>query len=378
MRVGFDVRPFLKEETGVGIYFKNLLFALAKIDVENEYFLFSSSWKDRFDAKKIPPFTRRRFKDLFYPVKAVNFLWNRLGWPSMDLFFNTSLDLVHSPTPLVLPSRGKKIVTVYDLCFLEYPHLSDDESRHVFSSRIEESLHRADGIITISHFSQEQILKRFSINKEKIHVTYLGIDHDFWRGITPEETVRIKSSLNLPSSYLLFVGAQEPRKNIGKLIDALKLVHRQYKKIPLVLAGREGKDSALILDKIIACDLKEWVYQTGYLNDSELRGVYRRASAFVFPSVCEGFGLPLLEAMVSGIPVVSSQSAALPEICEDAALFFDPEHPEDMAERVIHVLKDETLRRNLVLRGKKRVADFSWESTAKNTLSIYRSLVDGP
>jgi glycosyltransferase involved in cell wall biosynthesis len=378
MRVGFDVRPFLKEETGVGIYFKNLLFTLAKIDRENEYFLFSSSWKDRFDAAKIPPFAHARFKDFRYPVKAINFLWNKLGWPSIDLFFKASLDLTHSPTPLVLPSSGKKIVTVYDLCFLDYPHLSDDESRHVFSSRIEQSLHRADGIITISHFSQEQILKRFSINKGKIHVTPLGIDCDFWRDITEDETARIKSRFNLPPSYLLFVGAQEPRKNIGKLIEALKIVHSRYKKIPLVLAGRKGKDSAVVMDRINAFDLKQWVYTTGYLNDLELRSVYRLATAFVFPSVCEGFGLPLLEAMASGIPVVASQAPALPEICQDAALFFDPEHPEELAESIIRVLKDEFLRKDLVQRGDQRVEDFSWELTAEKTLSIYRSLVEVP
>jgi glycosyltransferase involved in cell wall biosynthesis len=376
MRVGFDVRPFLKEETGVGVYFKNLLFSLAKIDRDSEYYLFSSSWKDRFDARKVPPFVRKSFKDFRYPVKMVNFLWSKLSWPSMDLFFKTKLDLVHSPTPLVLPSHGKKIVTVYDLCFLEYPHLSDDESRHVFSSRIEQSLHRADGIITISHFSQEQILKRFSIDKGKIHVIHLGIDHNFWSSVTLEETERIKSKLNLPSSYLLFVGAQEPRKNIGRLIEALKIVHSKYREIPLVLVGGQGKDSAFVKDRIKTCDLKQGVCMTGYLNDLELRSVYRMATAFIFPSLCEGFGLPLLEAMASGIPAVASHAPALPEICQDAALFFDPEQPEDMAEVIMRVLKDADLREDLIKKGEKRVLDFSWESTAKKTLSIYRSLVD--
>jgi glycosyltransferase involved in cell wall biosynthesis len=375
MRVGFDVRPFLKEETGVGVYFKNLLFALAKIDRENDYFLFSSSWKDRFDLKKIPPFAHKHFKDCRYPVKIVNFLWNNIGWPSMDLFFKTSMDLSHSPTPLVLPSRGKKVVTVYDLCFLEHPHLSDDESRRVFSSKIEQSLHRADGIITISHFSKEQILKRFPIDKGKIQVTHLGIDHNFWRDITEGEIERIKLCLNLPSSYLLFVGAQEPRKNIGKLIEALKIAHSQYRKIPLVLAGKEGRDSAFLKEKIKTLDLEQWVYQTGYLNEFDLRSVYRLAAAFVFPSLCEGFGLPVLEAMVSGVPVIASQTPALLEICQDAALFFDPDSPEDMAESIIRVLKDETFREDLVRKGEQRVEAFSWESTARKTLSIYRSLV---
>lgn len=378
MRVGFDVRPFLKEETGVGIYFKNLLFALSKIDSENEYYLFSSSWKDRFDPKKIPPFTHKHFKDFRYPVRMINFLWNKLGWPSMDLFVKTSLDLTHSPTPLVLPSRGKKVVTVYDLCFLDYPHLSDDESRHVFSSRIEQSLNHADSIVTISHFSQEQVLRRFSVDKDKVHVTYLGIDHDFWRDVAQEETERVKSKFNLPPSYLLFVGAQEPRKNIGNLIETLKIVHTQYGRIPLILVGGEGKDSLNVWDKISEHDLKQWVQMTGYLTDVELRSVYRLATAFIFPSLCEGFGLPLLEAMCSQTPVLASRTSALPEICSDAAIFFDPEQPEDMAEAILSVLKDTDLREDLVKRGEQRVLDFSWKSTAEQTLSIYRSLVGAP
>jgi len=378
MRVGFDVRPFLKEETGVGIYFKKLLFALSKIDRENEYYLFSSSWKDRFDPNKVPPFTHKCFRDFRFPVRMVNFLWNKLGWPPLDRFFKTPLDLAHSPTPLILPSRGKKIVTVYDLCFLEYPHLSDDESRHVFSPRIEQSLHRADGIITISHFSREQILKRFSLEEDKIHVTHLGVDQNFWREVNQEETGRIRSKFNLPSSYLLFVGAQEPRKNIGNLIEALKIVHSKYIRIPLVLAGCEGKDSANVLARIKKYDLKQWVFMTGYLNDFELRSIYRLATAFIFPSLCEGFGLPLLEAMASGIPIIASHAAALPEVCQDAALFVDPEQPESMAEVIIRVFKNADLREDLVKRGENRVSDFSWESTAEMTLSIYNSLVGVP
>jgi len=375
MRVGFDVRPFLKEETGVGTYFKNLLIALARIDQENEYCLFSSSWKDRFDPQSIPSFTRSHFRDFRYPVRMINFLWNKLGWPTLDMFFRTKLDLVHSPTPLILPSRGKKIVTVYDLCFLEYPLLSDDESRRVFSSGIERSLKKADAIITISRFSAEQILKRFSFVRDKVHVTHLGIDQKFWCDVSEKEMARIQSKLNLPESFLLFVGAQEPRKNIGHLIEALRIVHDRYRKISLLLVGKEGKDSGSISDRIHSCDLEQWVRKTGYLDDLELRSVYRLASAFVFPSLCEGFGLPSLEAMACETPVLASNVAAIPEICQSAALFFDPKRPEDMAEKILSALKDQDLREDLVQRGKKRVLDFSWDSTALQTLSIYRSLV---
>ncbi|NOR13165.1 MAG: glycosyltransferase, partial [Candidatus Aminicenantes bacterium] len=187
-----------------------------------------------------------------------------------------------------------------------------------------------------------------------------------------------KSKFNLPPSYLLFVGAQEPRKNIGNLIETLKIVHTQYGRIPLILVGGEGKDSSNVWDKISEHDLKQWVQMTGYVTDVELRSVYRLATAFIFPSLCEGFGLPLLEAMCSQTPVLASRTSALPEICSDAAIFFDPDQPEDMAEAILSVLKDTDLREDLVKKGEQRVLDFSWKSTAEQTLSIYRSLVGAP
>jgi glycosyltransferase involved in cell wall biosynthesis len=158
----------------------------------------------------------------------------------------------------------------------------------------------------------------------------------------------------------------------------LKVVHSKYRSIPIVLAGREGKDSASLLSRIKKHDLDRWVFKTGYLNDSELREIYRSATVFVFPSFCEGFGLPLLEAMASGTPIVASRTAALPEVCQDAALFIDPEQPESMAEVIIRVLKDTDLREELIRKGKRRILDFSWESTAKQTLSIYRSMLEAP
>jgi glycosyltransferase involved in cell wall biosynthesis len=158
----------------------------------------------------------------------------------------------------------------------------------------------------------------------------------------------------------------------------LKIVHSRYKKVPLVLAGGDGKDSAKVLDRIKKHNLKHWVLRTGYLKNYELRNIYRLATAFVFPSLCEGFGLPLLEAMASGIPIVASHAPALPEVCQDAALFVDPEQPEDLAEAIVRVLKNVDLREDLVKRGGKRVLDFSWKSTAEQTLSIYKSLVGVP
>ncbi|MFC2163457.1 glycosyltransferase family 4 protein [Acidobacteriota bacterium] len=374
MRIGFDVRPFLKEETGVGIYFKNLLFALSRLDKDNHYYLFSSSWKDRFSQNKIPQFERLNFRDFKFPVRLINHLWYRLGWPSLDKFFKTELDLTHSPTPLPLPTKGKKIVTVYDLFFLDFPELGNREARRHFSHKMGDSLKKADGIVTISQFTKDQVLQRFTLDAAKVHVVHLGVSHDSWTSVTQDEIETVRKRYNLPPSFILFVGAFEPRKNLIRLLEAVKTVHDTREKIPLVLVGRAGQDSTRLVTKIEELNLQEHVVFLGYMEERDLRCVYRLATLFVFPSLREGFGLPLLEAMVSHTPIAASMAPALPEILQNAALFFDPNDPEDIAEKITRLLNDEELQEALIAKGRQRVLDFSWDKTAEKTLAIYRAV----
>lgn len=377
MRIGFDLRPFLREETGVGVYFKNLLFELARIDTDDEYILFSASWKDRFPAAKLPPFKNRRFRDLRWPVKGVNFAWYRLGRPRLDTIFGTRLDLTHSPTPLILPTAGKKIVTVCDLFFMDFPGRADKEARRYFLKRTESSLRRADGIVTISEFTKKALIDRFGIGDERIKVTYLGLNDIFKEpaGAGAVDTARRK--FDLPEGFLLFVGASEPRKNLPRLIDALAVVHARFGKIPLVVVGRAGADQATLLDRIRSRGLERWIRLLGYLPDPDIRDLYHAASALVFPSYCEGFGLPLLEAMACGLPVAASGVSALPEIGGEAAVYFDPENAEDMAAKIILILGDDRLRASLQAKGRERAKAFTWQKTARETLSFYRQILRG-
>jgi len=376
MRIGYDVRPFLREETGVGVYFKNLLFALAGMDRTNEYYLFSSSMKDRFIPAKIPRFEKGRFRDFRYPVKAVDFLWHRLGWPPLDFFFHVRLDLAHSPTPLVLPARGKKIVTVYDLFFLDFPRISDRMARKDFARGIRDSLGRCDGVLTISRFTEEQLRERFGLEAEKVRIIPPGVHRDFWRPADALSAERTRQRHGLPRDFLLFVGALEPRKNLPRLLQALKVVHQSFARVSLVLAGREGRDAGVVRARTRELGLETWVKITGYLEADELRDLYHSASAFVFPSLGEGFGIPLLEAMASGVPVVSSRAPALPETAGEAAEYFDPLDGEDMARAIVRVLDDGDLRERLVSSGLRRVKGFTWERAAAQALDFYRSVTN--
>ncbi|MCJ7563970.1 MAG: glycosyltransferase family 4 protein [Candidatus Aminicenantes bacterium] len=374
MRIGFDLRPFLREETGVGVYFKNLLFALARLDTDNEYYLFSASWKDRFLADKIPPFKKMRFRDRRWPVKAVNFFWYEFRRPTLDFIFRTRLDLTHSPTPLILPTRGRTIVTIHDLFFMDFPERADDEARKFFVRKIGDSLQKADGIITVSEFTKRALLRRFVLDERKVTVTHHGLIDSCRAASDPDMVASFRKAHGLPDTFILFVGASEPRKNLPRLIDALAIIHQRYEKIPLVLAGRPGADHAALLNRIKARGLEPWVKIMGYVPGPDVRNLYSAAAALVFPSSCEGFGLPLLEAMACGLPVAASGVSALPEIGGDAAVYFDPESPEDMAAKIMLLLEDAGLRESLKAKGRERAKIFTWEKTAEETLDFYRAI----
>ncbi len=374
MRIGYDLRPFLKEETGVGVYFRNLLFELAKIDTENEYFLFSSSWKDRFPQDRIPPFGRRRFRDLRLPVKAVDFLWYKLGWPPLERFFGTRLDLTHSPAPVFLPTRGKRIITVNDLFFLDFPDQADRGARRHFAGRVAGAIKAADGIVTISEFSRRSILDRFPVDEKKIKVIPLGVDSDWKSEPAEADLARVRAELAPLGPFLLFVGALEPRKNLGRLVEALRILHDRDRKVPLLIVGRPGGDSVRVRDTIERLGLGPMVKLPGYLDANSVRCLYRLAAALVFPSLAEGFGLPVLEAMAGGLPVAASGTSAIPEVAGDAALLFDPASPEDIAEKVGQLLDDSQVRRGLAEKGRRRAALFDWKKTAAQTLEFYYAL----
>jgi len=374
MRIGFDLRPFLRKETGVGVYFRNLLFELAKIDAENEYFLFSSSWKDRFPTDRVPPFRRKKFRDLRLPVRAVDFLWYKMTWPPLDCFFRTRLDLTHSPSPVFLPTRGKKIITVTDLFFLDSPDRADKAARRNFGSRVGKAVEQADGIITISRFSRQAVLDRFRVDEKKIRVIPLGVDSAWGRVPEASEMERVRRELALPGEFLLFVGALEPRKNLVRLVEALKLLHERGRRVPLLIVGRAGGDSGRVKEAIERQGLTAWVRLAGYLDEETVRSLHHLATLLVFPSLVEGFGLPVLEAMAAGLPVATSGTSALPEIADEAALFFDPQDPEDIAAQIGRLLDDQGLRRSLAEKGRQRAGLFGWSTTAAKTLEFYHAL----
>lgn len=374
MKIALDVRPFLKKESGVGIYLKNLIWSLSNIDNENSYYLFSSSLKDRFKKEKIPSSSNFHLFDFPFPVFLLNFFWNRLNFPTIDSFFFRKMDIVHSPYPLLIPTSGKCIITVHDLFFFKNPEKTVREMKRDYPEKIAESIEKADGIICPSQFTKSEILKLFNCKEEKIRVIPHGIDEIFKKEPEKFQVENVKVKYSLPSNFILFVGNIEPRKNLETLIDAFIILRKKIPEIKLVFVGEKILGFEKIRNKIEKSGLEESIIFTGYVENYELSVIYRLSSVFVLPSLEEGFGLPILEAMASSVPVVASKSSSISEVAGDCALYFSPASSSELAEKIEAILENERLRMELKEKGRERVEAFSWNKCAEMTLEFYREI----
>ncbi len=366
MKIGLDIRPFLSGETGVGVYFKNLLHAMAELNSDDDFFLFSSSFKERFPEKSLPRFRNRKFIDLRIPVSVLNFFWFRLKFPPMGLFFRKKLDLTHSPNPLITPGGKKKIITIYDLSFIDTPAFAMKEAVKYFSPFLKRSVSEADGIITISEFTRSRIGSVFGKEAEdKTTVIYLGSDLGNIQEKKPEFTI--------PEKFFLFCGTIEPRKNLATLIRGYALAKDNIKDSKLILAGGRGKQAEEIKRLISILKLDSDVILTGYLTREELKYLYKNSTALVFPSHYEGFGLPVLEAASCGIPSLVSDIEVFHEVFLDYPLYFDQDDPQNLADSLIRISSDNELtekkRGEAALLSRK----FSWRIAAEKTLKLYKN-----
>jgi glycosyltransferase involved in cell wall biosynthesis len=370
LTIGIDFRPALSRATGVGRYVEGLVSGLQRIDRDNTYVLFASSLKERLPSASRPP--NFLVTDRHIPVRILNALWHRVGAPSLDLLTGRLFDVVHSPTPLLLPSRhARSIVTIHDLFFLEQPDATEREIRRDYARLVRSHAKRADAVITVSETTAADVESRLSIPRERIHVVHHGVDDRFKdRGPSGTNANEDASA----TKYLLAVATLEPRKNLPTLLEAISLLIRRGWGGRLKIAGGNGVDTERVHRTIERLGLSDVVERLGYVGAAELPALYRRARALVMPSLWEGFGMPLLEAMASGVPIVASDIPVHREIAVDAAAYAPVDHPEALADAIERVWGDEKLRSCLVKAGLSRVSAFSWEDSARKTLAVYRGV----
>jgi len=273
----------------------------------------------------------------------------------------------HYNIPLLY--SGKLLVTVHDVCHLAMPHLTGGLHKQIYAKGMISALsYKANAILCVSNFSKHEVLRMAGNNPLRVHSVYNGVSAQ-WFHIQKEQKPHKKP-------YLLFVGNVKPHKNLGRLLQAFQLV---FEKLPhdLLLVGK--KEGFLTGDHYVAAkaaELSDRVHFTGYVEDKALQQYFVHADALVFPSLYEGFGLPVLEAMACGCPVLASKAASFPEVCGDAALYCDPYSPEDIAEKISLLIADPSLREELRHKGRKRARQFSWEKCARETFAVIETVLD--
>ncbi len=348
----------VERRVGVSVYALNLLkYFKKKANRETQFRVYL-----RYPPKDLPEETAY-FK---YEVVPGRFLWSQIFLP-IRLFRQKNIDVFFSPAHY-LPrfSPVPTVVTIHDLSYLYFP--GDFLKKDLFQLKnwTEYSLKQAKKIIAVSKTTKKDIVKSYQVKDEKIEVIYNGYEKNIKYQIP---NIKLEHT---DHPYILYVGTLQPRKNISGLINAFDKFKKLYPEFKLTIAGKKGWLYDKIFDQVTDLGLEGDVYFADFVTDNQLMFLYKNAFCFVMPSFYEGFGIPILEAMSFECPVIASFSSSLPEIGADAALYFDPNNPYDLVEKIKLLKDDPTLRSDLIAKGKKRIKEFSWDKCAKQTLEVIK------
>ncbi|MFI5305677.1 MAG: glycosyltransferase family 4 protein [Nitrospiria bacterium] len=362
MKIGIDISPIFYQRGGVGNYTLYLVENLLKIDSNHRFFLFSNqSSKESFS---------------FLGDSKVSFIQG-IGPYLRYKIWKEKIDVVHGPN-FKLPGKGTRgnLITVHDLALERFPLYGKKTFGSSYSSwKTKKRALTADHIITVSQNSLEDIVNLFGVSKDRVSAIYNGVDRSFFPDRNGEAFLKIKEKYRIKKDqYILFTGTVEPRKNVNTLLKAFSRSKVLREGFSLVLAGGKGWKNENIQSLIQNEGIENELSITGYVAKEELRVLYSFSSCFVFPSVYEGFGMPLLEAMACGAPVVCSNTSSLPEVAGDAAIMVDPFDYEGFSMAIEKIIKDKEFRMNLIRNGLKRVKSFTWEETARQTLQLYEKI----
>jgi glycosyltransferase involved in cell wall biosynthesis len=360
VRILLDYRPALRERTGVGEYVHELARALAASPSPDETLrLFSSSWKDRLAPDVVPG---ALVVDRSIPVSVLNYAWHRWQWPPAELLAGTDLDVAHSAHPLLMPARrAARVVTVHDLDFLDHPERTAREIQRDYPALAARHARAADRVVVVSAHTAGEVTSRLGVDPERISVC------------SPGGPAWARRDREPPAGYLLFLGTLEPRKNVGALVEAYgRLLARMPDAPRLVLAGRATPAVAPLLERLAAAPFAGRVELPGYITPADREGLYRGALAFVLPSHTEGFGIPALEAMTCGVPVIAAARGALPEVVGRAGRLVDPGDPAGLAEAMEAVISGDGLRDQMREAGWAQAARYRWSATADRVRDAWR------
>jgi glycosyltransferase involved in cell wall biosynthesis len=367
MRIALDVSPLARNWAGIGTYVAHLLTSLVRLAPDHEFLLYTP---DRLSKKDHDFFNARPHVRI---VRCPSFLMGlRARWDRVDIFHGLNFKLRGW-------GRYGDVVTIYDLSL---DRLSQP-SRKLFGQRwsflrTRRTALRASRVITISAHSAKDIVELYGVPRERIVIVSPAVGPEFYPVVDPAVQASIKARYGIRrEAFVLSGGGTEPRKNIASLIEAFDHATRLREKLNLVVVGGMERGAEAIREVIRRARLDEAIIFPGHVPLEDLRVLYSACSLFVLPSLYEGFGMPVLEAMACGAPVVSSNASSLPEVAGDAALLVDPRNPEAWAQAMTRVFEDANLRDDLRRRGALRIKAFSWEQSAREQLRVYQELAQG-
>jgi glycosyltransferase involved in cell wall biosynthesis len=367
--IGLDARKI--QDLGIGPYIRNLMRHLARLDTENRYVLIAHP-QDKEVFRDLPDNFRPSYESS--PVYSVRELF-ALSWQ----LWRSKLDLYHS-THYVLPAwvGSPVVVTIHDIVHLLYPEFLPSRLAFLYAQQmIRRSLSRADRLIGVNQHTRSDLVKHFDVDNRKVEVIYNGVEDVFRKKLSPEELERWRRDLGLERSYVLFVGNTAPkRKNLDTVIQAYARAREIANfDAPLVCIGERSGSEFKSRQRAANLGVGDHVRLLGKVAPEALPALYQGATLFLYPTLYEGFGMPVVEAMASGVAVITSNTSALKEIAEGYAHLVDPLDVEGMAKAIAHCMSDADHRNSLAKLGLRRAEDFRWSQTARKTLEVYISAI---
>jgi len=374
--IAIDYTPAYEQSAGIGRYVRELVSALSAHDQETSYRLFVAGAVRQ--SLPTAPGSNLEWKTTRLSPRWLARIWNRLHLPLPVEAFTGQVDLFHA-TDFVLPPtlrQTRTILQVHDLSFVRVPEAAPPRLKAYLDRVVPASINRADYVLADSQATKNDLIELYDVPSQKVAVLYGGVDPNF-SPASDKDILAVRHKYHLNNFRFIFsVGTVQPRKNYGRLIEALAQLRGRHLDVHLVIAGGRGWLEDPIYRTIEAVHMQEYVHFIGFADDADLPALYSAAVCFAFPSLYEGFGFPVLEAMACGTPVLTSTLSSLPEVAGDAALMVDPYSTEAIASALERLIVDSDLREQLVRRGFEQAQRFTWSASAETLRRIYYSLLN--
>ncbi len=368
MRIGFDAKRAFFNNTGLGNYSRSTINALCRLFPENDYYLYTPS-TGKHDIYSPPENTTVRLPSTLWGSQLKSYwrtygIGKQLAREEIEIYHGLSNEI-----PVGIERTGlKSIVTIHDLIFMRLPGLYPPIDRRIYEKKVRNAVKNADRIIAISRQTKEDLRELFGADEDKIRVIYQGCNPWFYNKETAEQRVIIRKKYNLPANYLLYVGTIEERKD---LLTIVRAIHENNIDIPLVAIG--GKTPYYVtVQKYIEQHAVSNIHFYHHISNSDLPAIYQQAEAFIYPSHYEGFGIPVLEALNSGIPVITSRGGCLEETAGRGGIFIDAGDADQLAEAIRQLIEDRGLRQKLVEVGARHALHFREEKTIPELIKVYK------